>query len=143
MTRYEKHAVYNSAVSSSSSLLPRQPSSSWARLAAFLGFLAVVSALLAPVSMLAEEVRTGQLGGVCSATAAWSQTGQAGDEAAGIGTHCDMCASLGWSLPPQPYTAPSVPPVHTAGLVAVPTTWGTAVLGLPFSRGPPTTLSAA
>ena len=137
MTRYEKRAVYNSAVPSSTSLLPLQPSSWWARLAAFLGFLAMVSALLAPVSMLAEEVRTGQLGGVCSATAAWSQSGPAGGDAAGIGPHCDMCASLGWSLPPQPYAALLAPPVHAVLVVAVPTTWGTAVLGLPFSRGPP------
>lgn len=133
----KKYAVYNSAVPSPTPLLPSQPSLWWARVAAFLGFLALVSALLAPVSMLAEEVRTGQLGGLCSASAGWSQTGQPGDDASGIGTHCDMCASLGWSLPPQPYAAASAPPTHALTLVAVPTPWGTAVLGLPFSRGPP------
>ena len=40
--------------------------SPWVRLAAFMAFLAVLSALWAPVSMLAQEVRTGQLGGGCA-----------------------------------------------------------------------------
>ena len=41
----------------------RPPLSVWARLAPKWRFLAVLSALLAPVLLLAEEVRTGKLDG--------------------------------------------------------------------------------
>ena len=40
-----------------------------------LSFLAVVSALIAPASMLAEEVRTGKLGGLCSLSKAVDGSG--------------------------------------------------------------------
>ena len=112
----------------------------WARFAAWLGFLAVFSALLAPVSMLAEDVRTGKLGGLCtvagaSSTAAGDLSG--GDEASPAAAHCDLCGS----------TAPILPPTCQAGVFPAPVTAMAAVFqdavrsasspGLPFSRGPP------
>ena len=47
-------------------LPPLTAHSFWSRLAAFLSFVAVLSALLVPVSMLAQDVQNGELGGVCS-----------------------------------------------------------------------------
>ncbi|MBC7610498.1 MAG: hypothetical protein H7228_13165 [Polaromonas sp.] len=75
----------------------------WVRFAAFLTFVAVVSAWVAPWSMLAEDVRTGKLGGVCSLTApvsGISSVGNAGNSDAPAGSqHCDVCASSGLALP--------------------------------------------
>lgn len=110
----------------------------WARLAAFLGFLAVLSALWAPVSMLAQEVRSGQLGGICSLHAASGNSADAGSgDAPQAGSHCDMCGALGWALPPL---AVSVVPSFAGQQLAaqhVPANLVAAVTGLPFSRGPP------
>ena len=119
----------------------RPPLAVWARLAAFLSFLAVLSALLAPVSMLAEEVRTGQLGGICGVKAASSGNPDSGSgDAPQPGSHCDLCGALGWALPPLTI---SVSPCFAGQQVAAadfPADATTAVTGLPFSRGPPTLL---
>ena len=108
-----------------------------------MAFLAVLSALWAPVSMLAQEVRTGQLGGICSAGAGWhddagsdanSNPGSAPGQSA---AHCEMCGALGWALPPL---VVSVLPSFAGQQVAaqdVPAALTPAVTGLPFSRGPP------
>ena len=75
----------------------------WVRFAAFLSFVAVFSAWVAPWSMLAENVRTGKLGGVCSLTAPVSgmfSVGNAGNSDAPAGSqHGDLCASSGLALP--------------------------------------------
>lgn len=113
----------------------------WARFAAWLGFLAVFSALLAPVSMLAEDVRTGKLGGLCTVASGASSTAAGdlpgGDESSPAAAHCDLCGSAGPGLPP-PYQA-GVFPAPIPAMVAV---FDDAVRsasspGLPFSRGPP------
>ncbi|MDP2817909.1 MAG: DUF2946 family protein [Polaromonas sp.] len=115
--------------------MPTTPSSRplWARLAAWLGFVAVFAALLAPVSMLAEDVRTGQLGGLCSATGA----GQPGSEdASSANGHCDLCGSTGLALLPLEQTGIC----HAAAAMAVvfqDALRSTSSPGLPFSRGPP------
>lgn len=121
-------------------LSTRQPSSVWARFAALLSLMAVLSALLAPAAMLAEEVRTGKLGGLCSASAGWTGAsggsgGAAGDSSSG--GHCDLCASVGLALPPV-----MAPPVPTfAGHAVVSPAMAALLLasdpGLPYSRGPP------
>ena len=113
----------------------------WARLAAWLGFLAVFSALLAPVSTLTEEVRTGKLGGLCT-VASGGSTAASGDlsgsdESSPAAAHCKLCGS----------TAPGLPPGCQAGFFPAPVTAMVAVFedgvrsasspGLPFSRGPP------
>ena len=110
-------------------------------MAAWLGFLAVLSALLAPVSMLADEVRTGKLGGICTvATAATGDqpaSGGDGEHQAGSGSHCDWCGSSGVmaALWPVPAHFPSLD--HSAPAVAIATVFPASALGLPYSRGPP------
>lgn len=113
----------------------------WARFAAWLGFLAVFSALLAPVSMLAEEVRTGKLGGLCTVAAGASSAAAAdlpgGDESAPAAAHCDLCGSTGPGLP-SPDQAGVFPVPITAMVAVFPEAVRSASLpGLPFSRGPP------
>lgn len=110
----------------------------WARLAAWLGFLAVLSALAAPVSMLAEEVRTGQLGGLCSAGKAPAAQADA-DEGAALqaGAHCDWCGSMGLALPPLPLAVVSFAPADSQLAVQAFAPRGAFDTGLPFSRGPP------
>jgi hypothetical protein len=115
----------------------------WTRFAAFLSFLAVLSALLAPVSMLAEEVRTGKLGGLCSLNNAVASS-TAGLDGGGAdmpqqqgASHCDLCSSLGLALPVLVLGAiPSFAGDRVASF-----TWpadiAATVAGLPFSRGPP------
>lgn len=123
--------------------MPNRPSApqrlpAWARLAAFFSFLAVLSALLAPISLLAEEVRTGQLGGLCSASAVSSISADDGSgDAPQAGAHCDLCASLGWALPPLPVTAIPCFAGEQVAAADFPADVVTTIPGLPFSRGPP------
>jgi hypothetical protein len=102
----------------------------------------VFSALLAPVSMLAEEVRTGQLGGLCSVgsavAAASGMDGSGSDDPAALAAgHCELCGSLGLGLPPQQH-ADSFPAAVTAmAAVFQDAVRAASSPGLPFSRGPP------
>ncbi len=116
--------------------VPVAPSSRplWARFAAWLGFLAVFAALLAPVSMLAEDVRTGQLGGLCS-VAGGNQPGS--DDASPTGGHCDLCGSAGLALLPQNPSGARPATVTAMVLVFEDVVRSTSSPGLPFSRGPP------
>ncbi len=99
----------------------------WARLAAWLSFLAVLSALVAPVSMLAQDVRAGKLGGICSVnTAAAGDSDSSDGSPAQAGMHCDLCGSVGLALPALQVATVNFPADASA-----------AVPGLPFSRGPP------
>lgn len=97
----------------------------------------MVSALVAPVSMLAEEVRTGQLGGLCSASTAPGFSSDSSGDAPQTGSHCDLCGSMGLAL--LPLAAASIPCFPDQRLAAVhfPAEPGAAIPGLPFSRGPP------
>lgn len=124
--------------------MPHHPASRltlpiWERLAAWLAFLAVLSALWAPVSMLAQDVKTGKLGGICSVNTVSSNAG--GDavdgDAGATGLRCDLCASPGLVLPPLPLaTTPCFSGTDVAAS-DLPAATGAAVPGLPFSRGPP------
>ena len=106
----------------------------WARLAAWLGFVAVFAALIAPVSMLAEDVRTGQLGGLCSATGA----GQPDDgDASSANGHCDLCGSAGLALLPLEQSGNCAPTVTAMVVVFDDAVRSASSPGLPFSRGPP------
>ncbi|WP_395060015.1 DUF2946 family protein [Polaromonas sp.] len=106
----------------------------WARLAAWLGCLAVFAALIAPVALLADDVRTGQLGGLCSANGA----GQPGsDDASSASGHCDLCGSAGMALPPQAQSASCSATVIAIALVFEDAVRTASSPGLPFSRGPP------
>lgn len=123
---------YNQPMPTTSSSRPL-----WARFAAWLGFVAVFSALLAPVTMLAEEVRTGKLGGLCSVAAGTLDAGS-GDSSDGLaGSHCDLCGSAGPGLPPLQQS--SVFPAAVTAMAAViqDAARSASSPGLPFSRGPP------
>ena len=111
-------------------------------MAAFFSFLAVLSALAAPLSMLAEEVRTGQFGGICSANAASGSSADDGSaDAPQPGAQCDLCGALGWTLPPQPVSAiPCFAGVQVAS-ADFPADVVATNPGLPFSRGPPARLN--
>ncbi|WP_309679325.1 DUF2946 family protein [Polaromonas sp.] len=116
----------------------RLPLTVWARLAAWLGFLAVLSALAAPVSMLAEEVRTGQLGGLCSAGKALAAKADAGEGAAlQAGGHCDWCGSMGQALPPLPLAAVFCASADSRLALQAFAPRAAFDTGRPFSRGPP------
>ncbi len=104
----------------------------------------MLSALIAPASMLAEEVRTGKLGGVCLANKANKTDkvntaingGESGSVTPSV-THCDSCGSLVIALPFfAAQHLPSEPSQQVAG-VALPFDAAAAISGLPPSRGPP------
>ncbi len=85
--------------------------------------------------MLAEEVRTGKLGGLCSAGKS-IDVGASGDVAP-AGSHCDACGSLAFALPPfAAQTLPSQPSQQVAG-IDLPFDLAARISGLPPSRGPP------
>ena len=110
----------------------------WKRIAAFLSFLAVLSALVAPASTLAEEVRTGKLGGLCLVNTAGSTALDGSGDVTPSGSHCDSCGSLAFALPPfTAQTLPSFPGHHVAGM-DLPFDLAAKINGLPPSCGPPT-----
>ena len=98
----------------------------------------MLSGLLAPVSLLAEEVRTGKLGGICSLSAVSGGSSDAGaGQAVKAGTHCDLCGAPGWLLP---QLAVCAIPCFAGQQVAdadFPADVAVRPPGLPFSRGPP------
>lgn len=114
----------------------------WARVAAFLGFVAVLSALLAPVSTLARDVQTGKFGGICSAGMQFvglqdsaADPGAAGD--AQPARHCELCGAPALLAPSLPdIRIPCFAGTQVAAAPLPPDT-GKAIPGLPFSRGPP------
>ncbi|AYQ26612.1 MULTISPECIES: DUF2946 family protein [unclassified Polaromonas] len=113
----------------------------WTRLATWLSFLAVAAALWAPVSMLAQDVRTGKLGGVCSVNtfeaASADGSGAAGNDAGQSGMRCDLCGSLALVLPALPEAAEPCFAGNEVVAADFPAATSAAIPGLPFSRGPP------
>ena len=95
--------------------------------------------------MLAEEVRTGKLGGLCSvgtsvSTSLTSQNsgGTGGGNALQTGSHCDLCGSL--TLAPLPLltaVAPAPCIDEQRAFFDHPIVLSAAVAGLPPGRGPP------
>lgn len=116
-----------------------QKLSVWERFAAWLGFLAVLSALVAPATMLAEEVRTGKLGGICSFNTANAGNSAAGDDSTPqTGSHCDWCSSVALAPPPLLAAAMlSTAPGNHVAVAASAAHLAASIAGLPFSRGPP------
>jgi hypothetical protein len=116
----------------------------WARLAVWLSFFAVLSALGAPAAALSMDMRSGKLGGVCNVqganSAAFNQaaspaSGDAQDTAAP--DHCQWCGSSGLAWLPTVSPASSPAPVQYLAAVPAPSARALQVTGLPFSRGPP------
>ena len=129
---------YTWAVTSFPNHLRRLPL--WGKVSTFLSFLAVVSALLAPVAMLAEDVQTGKLGGLCSAASSTAfgvaGNGAVDNEAAG-GSHCDLCSSLAFAM--APFAKLGSPTGVGQQIVGLDVAFNLAarINGLPPSRGPP------
>ena len=103
----------------------------------WLSFVAMASLLLVPASLLAQDLQSGKLGGVCTVVKA-SGAGDLPDEANASQAHghCPLCAAS-WGLLPSGAllnvcTAPALasPLVASADPAA-------RVTGLPFSRAPP------
>jgi hypothetical protein len=119
-----------------------QPSSSptkplWKRIAAFLSFVAVLSALVAPAAILAEDVRTGKLGGVCLVNTAANPAVDGSSDVTPTDPHCDMCGSLALVLSLFDAQAiPSDPSQQVAGIDLL-FDLAARISGLPPSRGPP------
>ena len=92
--------------------------------------------------MLAEEVRTGKLAGICSVTTSLASQ-NAGDIGSGggasqAGSHCDLCSSLTLAPPPLPAVAmPALPTGDQLACLDRPTVLSAAIPGLPPGRGPP------
>ncbi len=104
----------------------------------WLSLLAVFSALAAPVSLLAEEVRTGKLGGLCSVqTQLAGDPDSRGDAVLQSASHCEWCGSAALSMPPTLRSLPgAIGLSFDVASNAAPLPVG-APLGLPFGRGPP------
>ena len=96
--------------------------------------------------MLADDVRTGKVGGVCSVNMAsvgslhssgTSERGEAGGGALVPGGPCELCGILALVLPPLPVLGiPSFAGTRVSR-VSLPASPAESVPGLPFSRGPP------
>lgn len=86
-----------------------------------------------PAVTLAEEVRTGKLGGVCLVTTA----ADVGGDAMPSGLHCDLCGSLAFAL--LLFTVQALPTQPGQQVAGVDLTFELAARtsGLPPSRGPP------
>lgn len=100
-----------------------------------------MSALVAPVSMLAEEVRTGKLGGICTVnmTSQGSSDGADAGEGSGskVASHCELCGSPGLALPQLPVASLPCDPGTRVADASAPAHRAESIPGLPFSRGPP------
>jgi hypothetical protein len=135
----QKPCTYNHSVPHHPS--PRLTLSTWERLATWLSFLAVAAALWAPVSMLAQDVRTGKLGGICSVNtfdaASVDGSTPADGDAAQSGMRCDLCGSLALVLPALPEAAVPCFAGNQVATADFPAATSAAIPGLPFSRGPP------
>ena len=103
----------------------------------------MLSALLAPVSMLAQDVQSGKLGGVCSlnnfAAANTNGDGAAGGGASAQpkGAHCDLCGAPG--VVPASLVLLVIPtfPGCQVAAFTLPAALATSIPGLPPGRGPP------
>ena len=124
--------AYNLPVSTSAS-----SRSALARLAVWLSFVALFSALLTPVLSLAQDVRTGKLGGLCSVKNLPGAAGQFDSDDGESGQHCDACLTPGLVLLHGLAAVPGSPERTALLLANVPSTRSVVVLGLPFGRGPP------
>ena len=97
----------------------------------------MLSALAAPVSLLAQDVGSGKLSGLCYAEPVLDGPLQGEPTSAHPDGHCGLCASSGLALPPLAVVT-QVPFISYAlALRMAPSDRAVTVSGLPFSRGPP------
>jgi hypothetical protein len=114
------------------------------RLALWLSFLAVLSALAAPAAALSMDMRSGKLGGVCNVdTSKGAAFNAASSPAQGDAIelsahdHCAWCGSPGLALLPTGAAACAQAPLRHMAAASAPSARTLQVTGLPFSRGPP------
>ena len=93
--------------------------------------------------MLADDVRTGKVGGVCSVNMASvgsshsSGTSERGEADGGALLPCELCGILALVLPSFPVLGiPSFAGTRVSR-VFLPVSLAASIPGLPFSRGPP------
>lgn len=104
-----------------------------------MGVLAVFLALVAPATLLAEDMRTGKLGGLCSVQSR-TAIDPASDENTGFfaTSHCGGCFTASLAPPPMQASAPrQTRPVQRVAPIDCLADLAALVTGLPFSRGPP------
>jgi hypothetical protein len=93
--------------------------------------------------MLAEEVRTGKLGGVCNLASAVSKSagatdaGKAGAPQTQAVPHCDLCGTPGLVALPLPALGHCRAVADQIAMLDLRADLSTTVSGLPFGRGPP------
>ncbi len=97
----------------------------------------MLSALCAPVSLLAQDVGSGKLGGLCFVEPMMDGPLQDEPSSWHLGGHCNLCASSGLALPPLAVftQAPALSFERLLGIAH--SDRAVIVSGLPFSRGPP------
>lgn len=103
------------------------------RLASWLSLVALCSALLAPASVLAQELRAGHWIGLCGTG---SDLAPAGTQDGSDGGHCGLCALPGLALPPGS-RAFGGPMVQAMGVTSLPAGLPAAAPALAAIRGPP------
>lgn len=93
--------------------------------------------------MLAQDVRSGKLGGICTLSNLAASSAELGD-LGGLGngdapadSHCDLCGLLGLVLPALPVASLPCDPGTQVADASSPAHLAESVPGLPFSRGPP------
>ncbi len=99
--------------------------------------LAVISALAAPLSMLAQDLGTGQFAGLCSANSALLDEPLTGTETPQQNEHCALCSPPALVMPLKAVQLFVVPADAQAPRRLMRTDPQVAGNGLPFSRGPP------
>ena len=130
--------------------------SAWARLAVLLSFAALLWAQAGPGLRLGQQLQATHIaaampamamgvheaGGHGAATPVGAGTFHPADAPLHhAGSHCDLCASLGWVFPPLAVCAIPCFAGEQVADADFPAHTSAAVPGLPFGRGPPSTLN--
>ena len=97
----------------------------------------MLSALAAPVSLLAQDVGNGKLGGICYAEPVPDGLQSGELEPSYPGGHCSLCSSSGLALPPSVVFTQASLLCYDLAQRMVSSDRAVIVSGLPFSRGPP------
>ena len=97
----------------------------------------MLSALAAPVSLLAQDVGSGKFGGLCYAEPVMDGLQQEEPTLSHQSGHCNLCASSGLALPPLAVFTQAPALSYELALRMSSSDRAVIVNGLPFSRGPP------
>ena len=97
----------------------------------------MLSALVAPISLLAQDVGSGKLGGICYVEPVMDSPQQGEPASLHPGGHCSLCASSALVTPPLAVFTQAPVLSYALALRMSPSDRAVIVSGLPFSRGPP------